>query len=85
MLEEPIILLSVAAEIDEFGPSEADMKLEKVLESMAWQCQQLSLLTAICVTGLAYINATQKGDITIFIGALPAVTFTVKVVINNFK
>ena len=35
MLEEPIILLSVAAEIDEFGPSEADMKLEKVLESMA--------------------------------------------------
>ena len=86
MLEEPINLLSVAAE---FGPSEAEMKLEKVLESMAWQCHQLSLLTAICVIGLAYINATQEGAITIFLDALPAGTLTLKVVLNewyhNFK
>ena len=35
MTEEPLSLQNVTAEIDEIGPTEADLKLEKVLESMA--------------------------------------------------
>lgn len=46
MLEEPT-MLSMNEETDEVGPSEADIKLEKVLESMAWQYQQLSTQTAV--------------------------------------